>query len=382
VEIAVAVAEAGEARPRLVLHQLFEMAAEAQLVPLELEWGVQISRVGFGQQAEVLAGVGRVTGGAVALADRPMQVRVLLEPHGQVLQRAAVGGLDRLVVAGEAELLLGHPQQARQGRVVRAVARGATARRDDGPVDDRRAVQIPLDVIVAREAELRGFTAQLVAEIRRVRVMTFRAALLERLVPVARAGAGGRHRGVATEAQLVRRSGQELLVGALVRVVAGQAALGRDRPVDELPVPQPQVVALVTKTAGRCLHEHDALIGPVRVMAGRAVALFDRGVDDVLVAQVVALPAELIGRCDEGEPVLDRSFVLVADEALPLGGRAVHHRSVHDVRVAGVVGAVGRLRCGLLLDGPVGRRESESGGAGRDQAPRRPRRPPAFVGHV
>ncbi len=148
-------------------------------------------------------------------------------------------------------------------------------------------------------------------------------------------------------------------MGALVRVVAGQAALGRDRPVDEVPVPQPQIVALVAQAAGRCLHEHDRVVGPVGVVAGRAVAVIDRGVDDVFVSQVVALPAELLGRRDEAEQVLGRGLVLVALETLVLGRRPVHHRAVDQARVAGVGGALLRLGRGLLLDGPVGPHEDE-----------------------
>ena len=78
------------------------MAREAQFVSLNIEWGVELSRVLLVQQSEVVLGVRLVARCARAFLDWSVVDGIVFEERGHVCDGVTAGEFDLFVVATKA----------------------------------------------------------------------------------------------------------------------------------------------------------------------------------------------------------------------------------------------------------------------------------------
>jgi hypothetical protein len=339
VQVQVAVPKAGQAGAGLVLHEVGQVAAETQGVTLHLERRVEPRRILHGQQPEMLGRVRLVARGAAAFPDRTVVVGVLTKQLRHVREDPAVGGFELPVVTFETEgrlrllLEVGKPGEVGVVTSQTAVTLESGTVNDGGPHDE------VLDSAVAGEAQVRGGLVQLKPRVRRVRVVAGRAAIGHRPVLVAGGGALRRALRVAFDAEPPRRLGEQLLVGAGVRLVAHDAGTDHHGAVDMGLVEGLGIVTGHAQLAGRLLHEQHAVLRAVRVVAARAVALVHGSVNRRAELQLVTALAEFGLRLGQPEEVVPGHGVLVAVEATASLGGPVHDLAIDDVGVAGPVGA-------------------------------------------
>jgi len=106
VQIDVSVLEFSQSDSQFVGHHVGEVAGETQLIAIDGEGRVELRRIGLEEHVGSIPSVRLVTGHAVSISNGSMPIGVVFQEDGHIREGAAIGGLEFLVVAFEAEVRL------------------------------------------------------------------------------------------------------------------------------------------------------------------------------------------------------------------------------------------------------------------------------------
>jgi hypothetical protein len=180
-KVPVAITKISEGACPLDGHGQVLMTGEAEAVNVDIEIGIEFRWKRRLEQAEVLAAMGLVAAGAALLVDRLVPHLVLLQPTLHIDQ-LRISGLDRFIVAAEAEILLRLEKVRLDIRRVGGVAVDAANFVEHRRVVHRSGLRLVYDVVVALVAELLPLCRQHQRVGTTMGVVTLGAAVFHRVV--------------------------------------------------------------------------------------------------------------------------------------------------------------------------------------------------------
>ena len=212
-QAALFVAKLGDTDPLFDCHEVLNVTLETQGIRLRLERSIEEVRVWLGQQTGNLRGVRVVARRALAVLDRAMMPRVLLEQAGYISEQSTVLRAQRLAMTRKTEALFLLDEQRGQHAAVPGVARMAGFSGRQRTVNERRGLDECSDIVmvVAQVTKLRRVSPQLPGVLRGMRVMAVEAAPVhDRRMRTTDQLETGTKILVAQQAELLYLLGQEL----------------------------------------------------------------------------------------------------------------------------------------------------------------------------